>query len=127
MKLLKTIEQLMHAPMRAVYPITILIETLDSLMKIKHGNNKSIINDLERFKSEKNTMTSLFGQKLLDRFIKNTQEYREFLLGSDLADRHVDSKKRATNKFLTMLFIRGSDYSMYDSLLVDWHKVYANE
>ena len=52
MKLLETVEKLMHIPTLAAYPILTLIEKLESLMEIKQNDNDIILNYLERVKLE---------------------------------------------------------------------------
>ena len=117
----------MHVPMRAVYPVLTLSETFSSLMKTKQGNNESLIIYLERFKSEKNVMMSLFAQKLLDGFVEDSQEYQDLPGGTDLADRQVGVKKRTMNKLWAILCICGEDPNHYGSLLVEFCKVYATK
>ena len=36
-------------------------------------------------------------------------------------------EKRDMNKFCEIFFIRGANHDMYDSLLLDWHKMYADK
>ena len=127
MKLLETVEHLTHVNMRAVYPVLTLIESLARMMKVKQGDNAGLVNYLERFKSERNVMRSLFESRLLDSFVENTLEYQNLPLGTDLANQQLDQKKAMMNKFWAMLFIRGSDHERYGSLLVDWRKSYANK
>ena len=93
MNLLEIVEYVMHVPIRSVYPVLRLIESLASMMKVKQGDNESLVNYLERFKSERNMTRSLFGSRFLDSFVENTLEYQNLPLGSDLATQQLDQKK----------------------------------
>ena len=52
LKLLSTVESLMHTPERAKYPPLTLVEALSSFLKIKQNNNEELLDYLARFKSE---------------------------------------------------------------------------
>ena len=51
--LLKTIEQQVHVPSRAVYPTLTLIESLSRLLNVRQGDKECLTSYMERFKSEK--------------------------------------------------------------------------
>ena len=52
LELLQRIETLMHVPQRAKYPPLTLVEVLARYVKIRQGDNESLIDYLSRFKSE---------------------------------------------------------------------------
>ena len=52
LELLRTVEHLMHVPMKAVYPTLTLIETLTSMVSVKQGDKEGLTTYLERFKSK---------------------------------------------------------------------------
>ena len=108
LKLLEEIEKLMHVPRKVVYPTLALIETLSSLLSLRQGGNDSLMGYLEKFKSEKNVVVSLFGERLLDGHVENTQEYK------DIPDANADlqraqqkeMKSRANEQFWGLLFLK---------------------
>ena len=52
LKLLATVESLMHTPERAKNPPLTLVEVLSSFLKLKQGDNEELLDYLSRFKSE---------------------------------------------------------------------------
>ena len=87
LQLLVEIEKLMHVPRKVVYPTLALIETLSSLLSLRQGESDSLMGYLEKFKSEKNVVVSLFGERLLDGHVANTQEYK------DISDANADLQR----------------------------------
>ena len=75
--LLLKIEKSMHVPRKSIYPTLALIETLSNLLDLHQGENDSLLNYLERFKSENNVFVSLFGDRILDGYIENTKAYKD--------------------------------------------------
>ena len=65
----------MHVPIRAAYPTLTLIEAITGLFNLKQEETESILGYLERFKSEINVVSSLFGDKVLDRYMERQQDY----------------------------------------------------
>ena len=74
--LLQTIEHLMHVPMKAVYPTLTLIESMSRMISIKQGEREGLSTYLERFKSEKNVVTNLFGHSILDGYVERLDSYQ---------------------------------------------------
>ena len=52
LELLKEVETLMHVPQRAKYPPLTLVEVLSEFLKVKQGDKESLLDYLNRFKSE---------------------------------------------------------------------------
>ena len=77
---------------------------------------------LERFKSEKNVINSLLGDKILDGYVEQSKEYKALTAGTDLADRQSAMKKNTLERFYAIMFLRNSDGKKYGSLLKDSDK-----
>ena len=56
-----------------------------------------MIHYLERFKSERNVISSLFGDKILDEHVEKSAEYKVLPPGTDLGARQTTMKKRFWN------------------------------
>ena len=54
-----------------------------SLITLKQGDKESLLSFLERFKSERNVVVTLLGDKLIDGYVENTQEYCSIPGGGD--------------------------------------------
>ena len=129
LQLLIEIERLMHVPRKAVYPTLAIIETLSNLLSLRQGDNESLLTYLEKFKSEKNVVVNLLGEKILDGHVENTQAYR------DISDADVDAqgkeqkdmKPKALEQFWGLLFLKQSDQSKYGHLLREFRQLYANK
>ena len=85
-KLLPTVESLMCTPERAKYPWLMLVEVLSSFLKLKQGDNEELLDYLERFKSEMEVVTKLFGSKFLDGYTEARVDY--------VAETNTNKKKR---------------------------------
>ena len=122
LKLLEEIEKLMHVPRKAVYPTLALIETLSSLLSLRQGENDSLMGYLEKFKSEKNVVVSLFGKGLLDGHVENTQEYKDISdVNTDLQRaEQKEMKSQAHEQFWGLLFLKQTDQGKYGHLLWEW-------
>lgn len=68
-----------------VYPSLKLIETLSSLIISKEKDQKDMLTHLERFKSERNIVNSLFGNELIDAHVKRAHEYLNLPIGDLVA------------------------------------------
>ena len=64
-------------PRRAEYPVIALIQTLSNLFSLRQDEKEGLQSYLEKFKSEKNVVVSLFGKGLLHGHVENTSEYKE--------------------------------------------------
>ena len=74
LELLGEVEKQMHFPLRATYPMLALIETIRSLLAIRQGEKESLTNHLERYKSERNVMLTLFREGILDVYVERSQK-----------------------------------------------------
>ena len=66
LELLKETETLMHVPQRAKYPPLTLVEVLYEFMRVKQGGKESLIDYVNRFKSEVEVLKRLFGKGITD-------------------------------------------------------------
>ena len=124
LELLEHVEILMHVPQRAKYSPLTLVEVLMSFLRLRQGENESLLDYLGRFKSETKVVTRLFGKKLVDDFVENKKEYR------DLPKTDIDAKKslkeKEWDKFKVVLFLQNADTSRFGEMLVDFRKQLAN-
>ena len=60
--LLENVRKLMHTPERAKYPQLTLIEVLSNFLKLKQGDNESLLDYYSRFKLEKNVVENLLEE-----------------------------------------------------------------
>ena len=97
------------------------------MMKVKQGDSESLLNYLEIFNSERNVMRSLFWQKLLDGFVENTQDYNNLQTSTNLESQRLASKRRTMDRLWVMLCIHDKNHKIYESLLVEFWKAYANK
>ena len=131
LELLKEIERLVHVPRKADYPSIALIETLSNIMTIRQGDKEGLVSYLERFKSEKNVVVSLFGTGLLDGHVEKSSAYRD--LDTSIADAAARKqaqdamKTKALAKFWGLLYLRQADQKRYGHLLKEWRQQYAND
>ena len=63
-----------------------LVEVLSSFLKLKQGDNEELLDYLERFKSEMEVVTKLFGSKFLDGYTEARVDY--------VAETNTNKKKR---------------------------------
>ena len=66
LELLNEAETLMHVRQRYKYPHLTLVEVLSNFLRVRQGENESRLDYLNRFKSEVELTTRLFGKKLVD-------------------------------------------------------------
>lgn len=121
--LLDRIEQLMHTPKRAKYPLLTILEILCNFLKCKQGEKKSLVDYMSRFKSERDVNFRIMGKIFLDGFAENSPEWENDW--SD--DKKRKSKENELKKFLSVLFLRNADYATYNKLLLECRKSYANK
>ena len=62
--LLERIEELMHTPERAKYPVLTTVEVLSNFLKCKQSEKESLIDYLSRFKSERDVVYRIMGKKI---------------------------------------------------------------
>ena len=72
----------MHTPEYAKYPQLTHIEMLCNFLKLKQGENESLLDYYSRFKSEKNVVKNLIGKGLMDVYTKTTDEYQALPAGA---------------------------------------------
>ena len=129
LKLLEEVEKLMHVPRKAVYPVLTLIETLSNLMNCRQGENDTLTGYLEKFKSEKNVVVSLFGEGFLNGHVENTQDYKDIsdADATQQAREQREMKEKAHKQFWGLLFLKQSDQSKYGHLLKEFRQAHANK
>ena len=71
LELLIDVEKLMQVPQKALYPTLALLETISSLLTLQQQEKEGLMSYLERFKSKRNVVLSLFGKKLLNGHVKH--------------------------------------------------------
>ena len=124
LELLNEVETLMHVPQRAKYPPLTLVEVLCEFMKIKQGDKESLIDYLNRFKSEVEVVTRLFGKGITDGYAQSRQEYQD--LPANELTAMAKLKSETWNEFVAILFLRNSNNARFGSMLVDFRKSFAN-
>ena len=75
---------MIHVPQRAKYPPLTLVEVFSEFLRVKQGDKESLIDYLNRFKSEVEVVKRLFGQLITDRYAETKDDYKS--AGND-ADR----------------------------------------
>ena len=60
--LLERIEQLMHTPEKAKYPLLTTVEILCNFLRCKQGDKESLLDYLSRFKSERDVLYRILGK-----------------------------------------------------------------
>jgi hypothetical protein len=76
-ELLKAVDILINAPVRARYPYASITESITRFMTCKQIENKSLTDYVKRFKSNQDGLAQTMGKDFLKKFIKNTREYQE--------------------------------------------------
>ena len=66
LELLHQVENLMHVPKSARYPPLTLVEVLNNFLKVRQGDNESLLDYLGRFGSKVEIISRLLGRKLVD-------------------------------------------------------------
>jgi hypothetical protein len=76
-ELLNKIKVLIHDPIRAKYPFASLIEAISRMLNLKQSESERLLDYVKRFKESRDIMKSHVGTDILDKFVKNTLEYRD--------------------------------------------------
>jgi len=76
-KLMEAIAQLMHEPIRAVYPYSAVTEAMKRFINIKQKDDEDIVGFMERFSQQKNILQSHLGSDFLGEFVQSTRDYKE--------------------------------------------------
>ena len=120
----------MHTPERAKYPQLTLIEVLNNFLKLKQGENESLLDYYSRFKSEKNVVENLVGKGLMDVYTESSDEYKALpagaVIGVDTSEQKK-MKKKNWERLIAVLFLRNAEYGRYNELMVDFWKAYVNK
>ena len=131
LELLIDVEKLMHVPRKAVYPTLALLETISSLLTLQQQEKEGLMSYLERFKSERNVVLSLFGKKLLDGHVENMPQYAELqtTIADNVARERAEKKMKdeTLKKFFGLMFLTQSNQSKYGHLLKEFRQSYANK
>lgn len=93
-KLLEVIKILMHAPIRATYPMIPMTDALIRLVNVKQMDQELVADYIKRFKQLRDVAKSHLGTAVLDQYVEHSAEYMELDPdpGEDLA-----AKKKLKN------------------------------
>ena len=123
LRLLEKVENLMHTPEKAKYPVLTIIEVLWNFLRTKQKESEDLLDYLSRFKSERDVVFRLLGRNFLDGFSEALPDYA----GCADADDERQFKKKELEKLVAVLFLRNSDPDRYGELLTDYRRQYAND
>ena len=112
----------MYVPQKAKYPPLTLVEVLSNFIRLKQGDNESLLEYLNRFKGEAEVINRLLGKRLVDGYTEQLDEYTNAV--DDDAKKAV--KLKEWNKFIAVLFLRNSEHGRFNDMLVDYQREYAN-
>ena len=76
-KLLETIQVLMHDTIRGRYPYASVTDAMRNLLFIKQQENEPLLDYAKRFKQARDVLKSHIGTKILEEFVETTREYKE--------------------------------------------------
>jgi hypothetical protein len=111
-ELLNKIKVLMHDPIRAKYPFTLLTEAISRMLNLKQSENEGLLDYVKRFKESRDIIKSQIGTDILDKFVDNTLEYRD----ATSTTLKQEMKDGALDRWMAYLLIRNSDQAKYGSL-----------
>jgi hypothetical protein len=103
---------LIHGPIRAKYPFASLTEAISRMLNLKQSENEGLLDYVKRFKESRDIMKSHVGTDILDKFVKNTLEYRD----ESNTTLKKEMKDGACDRWMAYLLIRNSDQAKYGSL-----------
>ena len=75
LRLLEVIENLMHTPEKAKYPVLTIVKIWHSFLKTRQGEKEGLLDYLSRFKSERDVVYRLIGKKFLNDFSEKLPGY----------------------------------------------------
>ena len=104
-----------------------LVETLVGMVTLRQGDKEGLMHFLERFKAEKNVISSMLGENILDGHVEQSSEYKALPTGTDLAAKQAAMKKKVLDRFYAVMFLRNSDQKKYGNLLKEFRQSYANK
>ena len=114
---------LMHMLIRATYTIISLADVMSRLVNPRQKENEDLLDNLQRFKKERNISKSQLGKPFLDSFIKNTTEYIK-----QEKDTEIDAAKEALfEDFMTVFFVRDSNLTISEIIFEDFRTIYLME
>ena len=76
-QLLKQVYVLMYAPVIACCPLLSLVETLSSLLNLRHIDDAKLFHYHERLSQEQNLANHQYGMHLLYSFVENNGKYKQ--------------------------------------------------
>jgi hypothetical protein len=82
------------------------------MLNLKQSENEGLLDYVKRFKESRDIMESHVGTDILDKFVKNTLEYRD----ESNTTLKQEMKDGAFNRWMAYLLIRNSDQAKYGSL-----------
>ena len=97
LKLLEVVENLMHTPEKAKYPVLTIVEDWNSFLKTRQGEKEELLDYLSRFKSERDMVYCLLGKNFLNNFSEKLPSY------ANAADQDKLMKTKL-EKFIAVLF-----------------------
>ena len=75
--LLKSIQILMHDPVRGRYPFASVADAWRTLFFTKQSEGEDILDYSKRFKQNRDVVKAYMGDEMFHHFIEKTKEYRE--------------------------------------------------
>ena len=120
-KLLETIQVLMHDTIRGRYPYASVTDAMKNLLYIKQQDNEPLLDYAKRFKQARDVLKSHVGTKILDEFVETTREYKE----DDDDDERTKLKEEAFGRWSAYMLVKNSDQNKFGSLLNGMTTQYA--
>jgi hypothetical protein len=111
-ELLNKIKVLMHNLVRAKYPYASLTKAISRMLNLKQSKNEGLLDYIKRLKESHDIMKSYVGTSILDKFVKNTLEYRN----ESNATLKQEMKDRAFYRWMAYLLIRNNNQAKYGLL-----------
>ena len=90
-ELLEAIKMLMHDPVRAQYPLVSMTDALARLVNVKQMEGEPLLDYVKRFKQMRDVAKSHLGNKMLDTFVKQSEDYRKL---SDVEKANNNNERR---------------------------------
>jgi len=111
-EILKAIKDLMYNTIRAQSPVAVMMETILRLININQQED-SLLDYVKRFKQQCEIFVSQIGKRFLDSFVEQLEEYRT----ETNATKQLELKKRAFDRWLAYLVMKGADWTKYGVIL----------
>ena len=100
------------------------MEVLYEFMRVKQGDKESLIDYLNRFKSEVEVVKRLFGKNITNGYAESKQAYKDLGSGDDAG--RAKMKADSWNEFIAVLFLRNSNHARFNSMLLEFRKSFVN-